>query len=203
MISCYSQKAVITFNMYDKDSFMRNLLALSSAIVVIITIISTPAMADEQIAQVMAQSTIDIQRAITIGNNSLKGDIISIAFDQNDSSMSGIYAMEIIASNLKYEITIDANSGKMVAAEQDKLNAADMTAYNTMKRANISLVQAITNATKIVNGQVAAAEFDLNQGKAVYQIEIINQNKRHKMTIDAMSGNVINNRIETDDSDDD
>lgn len=189
--------------MYDKDSFMRNLLALSSAIVVIITIISTPAMADEQIAQVMAQSTIDIQRAITIGNNSLKGDIISIAFDQNDSSMSGIYDIEIIASNLKYEITIDANSGKMVAAEQDKLNAADMTAYNTMKRANISLVQAITNATKIVNGQVAAAEFDLNQGKAVYQIEIINQNKRHKMTIDAMSGNVINNRIETDDSDDD
>lgn len=181
---------------------MRNLLAISTAIAVSIASINTPAMADEQTAQVgtaIAQSTIDIQRAITIGNESLKGDIMSISFDQNDSSMSGMYEMEIIASNLKYDITIDADSGEMIEAEQDKLDASDLTEYNTMKRAKISLTQAITNATKVVNGQVASAEFDISDGKPIYQVEVIKKDKLHDMTVDAMSGNVINNQIEAND----
>ena len=177
---------------------MKSLLACSAAVIFCIASMIAPAMADEQTAKVstaIAQSTIDIQRAITISNNSLKGDILSISFDKNDASTSSVYDIKIIASNLKYEITIDADSGEMLDAEQAKLNANDIKEYNTMKQANISLAQAITNAAKIVNGQVVSAEFDLNNGNAIYQIEIITKNKLHKIIVNAMSGKATNNQI--------
>lgn len=193
---------------------MKNLLALSTAIIMTFSLtgISTTAIAAEQMtslknqvsqAVASAQSKISLEQAIVIGNNSIKGDLVSIKFEQGDSLASGMYEIKTIASNIEYQIAIDADTGEMLSAKQMQLNAKDMVEYRAMKQTKIGLTQAIKNAKQIVNGQVVAAEFDVDYDKSVYKIKIATKKQLHKIVVDGMTGKIINNRVASDDNDDD
>ncbi len=193
---------------------MKNLLALSTAIIMTLGLagVGTTAIAAEQMtslknqvskAVASAQSKISLEQAIVIGNKSIKGDLVSVKFRQADSLASGTYEIKTIASDIEYQITIDADTGEMLSAEQDQLDTDDMAEYRAMKRAKTSLTQAIKNAKQIVNGQVVAAEFDVDYGKPVYKIKIATKKQLHKVVVDSMTGKIINNRIASDNNDDD
>ncbi len=185
---------------------MKKLLTLSTAIIMTLSLASvgSTAIAAEKMsslsnkiseAAASAQSKISLEQAIVIGNNLIKGDLVSVEFDQDDSLLRSTYDIKIIANNIEYEVAIDANTGKMLSAEQDKVDADDMAEYRAMKQAKTSLTQAINNAKQIVNGQVIAAEFDVDYGKSVYKIEIATAKQVHKVVVDSMTGKIINNRV--------
>lgn len=64
-----------------------------------------------------------------------------------------------------------------------------------MKQAKISLTQAMQIATQSVSGKIIEAEFDLDNGLAVYEINIAKGTQIHKLVIDSMTGKIISNRV--------
>lgn len=189
---------------------MKNLSTLSKTIVMAIAIAGTgtatmvasqASTSDGKMSEAVAamQSKISLQQAIAIGNQTVKGDLVSAEFDQNDYSAGGKYEIKTIAGNIEHEIKIDANTGKVLSTKQERLDAEDMAEYNTMKRAKVSLTQAMQTAAQSVKGNVIEAEFDVDNGKSMYEIKVAKGNQVHKVVIDSMTGQVISNRLYKDD----
>ncbi len=189
---------------------MKNLSTLSKSIIMAVAIagagtatvvVSQAATTNSQASESVTalQSKISLQQAIAIGNKTVKGDLVSIEFDQNDYSTGGEYEIKTIASNTEYDIKIDADTGKVLSAKQERLDADDTAEYNAMKRAKVSLNQAMQTATQSVTGKVIAAEFDIDNGKSIYEIKVAKGNQLHKVTIDSTTGKVISSRLDNDD----
>ncbi|MBP2281365.1 putative membrane protein YkoI [Psychrobacter sp. PL19] len=192
---------------------MKKLSTLSKSIIMALSIISIgsatiavgqAATSNSQISEAMAatQSKVSLEQAIVIANKTVKGDVISAEFDQNDHAAGGKYEVKIIANNTEYEVKIDANTGKVARNKQDKLDKEDIAEYNAMRQSKISLNQAIKKATQSVNGTVIEAEFDIDFGKPAYKIEVVKGNQVHKVVIDSMTGKIIRSQVEAVDSDD-
>ena len=145
------------------------------------------------------QSKVSLQQAIAIGNKTVKGDLVSVEFDQNDYSAGSVYKIKTIASNTEYDLNIDADTGKVLSAKQKQLDTEDMTEYNAMKRAKVSLNQAMQTAAQSLNGNAIAAEFDIENGKSIYEIKVVKGNQVHKVIIDSMTGKVMSSRLDSND----
>lgn len=159
---------------------------------------SQAATTNGQVSEALAatKSKISLQQAIAIGNKTVKGDLVSVEFDQNNYSAGGVYKIKTIASNTEYDLNIDADTGRVLSAKQKQLDREDMSEYNAMKRAKVSLTQAIQTAAQNINGKVIETEFDVDNGKAVYEIKVAKGNQIHKVIIDSMTGKVINSWLE-------
>ncbi len=191
---------------------MKNLSMFSKSIVMALGIVgissativaSQAATSNGQISEAVAatQSKISLEQAIAIGKKTVKGDLVSAEFDQNDYSAGGKYNVKFIAHNTEYKLKIDADTGKVLSAKQEQLDKEDMAEYKAMKQAKISLNQAMQKAAQNVNGKVIEAEFDIDNGKSVYEIKVAKGNQVHKVVIDSMTGKVISSRLDTSDDD--
>ncbi len=61
------------------------------------------------------------------------------------------------------------------------------------QKANISMEQAVTNAVKAVGGgQAVDTDFDMNFGKSYYEVDIIKNDVKYKVDIDANTGTTAN-----------
>lgn len=70
------------------------------------------------------------------------------------------------------------------------------------KQAKISEKESHNIALQEVKGQITDSELDMENGKLVYSIEIIDkQNNEHEIEVDAKTGDIL--KIEKDESDDD
>lgn len=192
---------------------MKNLSTLSKSIIMVLSIagVSTAAIAVGQStttrtevseAVAAAQSKISLEQAIFIAKKTIKGDVVSVDFDQNDHSAGGNYEVKTIANNTEYKVKIDANSGKVLSNKQEKLDKEDIAEYNAMKKSKTSLNQAIQKANQSVKGKVIEAGFDMDFGKPTYKIEIIKGTKVHKVVVDSMTGKIIRSQVEAADNDD-
>lgn len=158
---------------------------------------STKSQGSEAMAAV--QSKVSFEQALNIAQKTVKGDIVSAEFDQNDYSAGGKYEVKVIANNTEYEIDIDADSGKVLKTKQEKLDNKDIAEYKAMKQAKVNLNQAMQTAARSVDGTVFEAEFDNDDGQSVYEIKVAKGNQTHKVMIDAMTGKVISTRLDNDD----
>ena len=115
---------------------MKNLSTLSKSIVMVLSIagVSSAAIAVGQTATntqvseavAVAQSKISLEQAIVIAKKTIKGDVVSAGFDQNEHSAGGNYEVNIVTNSIEYEVKIDANSGKVLSNKQEKLDKEDM-----------------------------------------------------------------------------
>lgn len=158
---------------------------------------STKSQSSEAMAAV--QSKVSFEQALSIAQKTVKGDIVSAEFDQNDYSVGGKYEVKVIANNTEYEIDIDADSGKVLKTKQEKLDNKDIAEYKAMKQAKVNLNQAMQTAARSVGGTVFEAEFDNDDGQSVYEIKVAKGDQTHKVMIDAMTGKVISTRLDNDD----
>ena len=150
-------------------------------------------------AMAAVQSKVSFEQALNIAQKTVKGDIVSAGFDQNDYSAGGKYEVKIIANNTEYEVDIDADSGKVLKTKQEKLDNKDIAEHKAMKQAKVSLNQAMKTAARSVGGTVFEAEFDNDDGQSVYEIKVAKGDQTHKVMIDAMTGKVISTRLDNDD----
>lgn len=158
---------------------------------------STKSQSSEAMAAV--QSKVSFEQALNIAQKTVKGDIVSAGFDQNDYSAGGKYEVKIIANNTEYEVDIDADSGKVLKTKQERLDNKDRAEHKAMKQAKVSLNQAMKTAARSVGGTVFEAEFDNDYGQSVYEIKVAKGDQTHKIVIDAMTGKVISTRLDNDD----
>lgn len=158
-------------------------------------------------AVAIATSKISLEQAITIAQKTIKGDLISAEFDQNDYMTGGEFEVKFIDGDMEHEVKIDASSGKTLKTKQEKMDQDDIAEYNAMKQAKISLTQAMQKATQSINGKmngkmngkIIEAEFDFDNGIPAYKIEIAKGMEIHKLVIDSMNGQVISSQLDDDD----
>lgn len=190
---------------------MKKLSTLSKSVLVALSLlgIGTLAVASGQIpaisgvktsdAVAIAQSKISLEQAIAMAQKTVKGDLISAEFEQNDYVAGGEYEIELINHGVAHEVKIDASSGKVLKSKQEKMDQDDLAEYNAMKQAQLTLVQAMQKATQSINGKIIEAEFDFDNGVPAYEIEIAKGMDIHKLIIDSMNGQVISRQLDTDD----
>ncbi|MGP4973738.1 PepSY domain-containing protein [Psychrobacter alimentarius] len=190
-----------------KTSIMKKTSTLKKSLAVVLSVatISMVSVSASQAATSMSeiaaasQSKISLEQALTLANKAVKGDIISVDFDQEDRAENSHYDIKMIANNNEQEVRVNANTGKVTKDETERLDKEGLAEYNTMKQAKVSLSQAIKNANKTLKGTVLEAEFDMDFGKPVYKIEIGKGNQVHKVVVDSMTGKITSSQVDNDD----
>lgn len=190
-----------------KTSIMKKTSTLKKSLAVALSVatISMASVSASQAATSMSeiaaasQSKVSLEQALTLANKAVKGDIISVDFDQEDRAENSHYDIKMIANNNEQEVRVNANTGKVTKDETERLDKEDLAEYNTMKQAKVSLSQAIKNANKTLKGTVLEAEFDMDFGKPVYKIEIGKGNQVHKVVVDSMTGKITSSQVDNDD----
>ena len=73
----------------------------------------------------------------------------------------------------------------------------------TVSNAKVSINSAIELALQKVPGIAVAAEYENDDGESVWEVEVLAANKSvHDLTIDAVTGKVLSNKIDSDDHED-
>ena len=116
-------------------------------------VITTAASAASNVDEVRAAQAakISLKQAITIASKSASGILISADFDEDDSDAigkGGVYELEFSTDSVNYEIKVDANTGKIVKKETDRLDGDDINVYQVQKKAKIDIMKAINIAEK-------------------------------------------------------
>lgn len=190
-----------------RTSIMKKTSTLKKSLAVVLSVatISMASVSASQAATSMSeiaaasQSKISLEQALTLANKAVKGDIISVDFDQEDRAENSHYDIKMIANNNEQEVRVNTNTGKVTKDETERLDKEDLAEYNTMKQAKVSLSQAIKNANKTLKGTVLEAEFDMDFGKPVYKIEIGKGNQVYKVVVDSMTGKITSSQVDNDD----
>ena len=128
-------------------------------------VITTAASAASNVDEVRAAQAakISLKQAITIASKSASGILISADFDEDDSDAigkGGVYELEFSTDSVNYEIKVDANTGKIVKKETDRLDGDGINVYQVQKKAKIDIMKAINIAEKQTGGKILEIEFE-------------------------------------------
>lgn len=192
---------------------MKNLSTLTKSALITLTIAgvgataiaapttNTKALTGSSEAVSAMQSKISLTQAIAIAKQNAKGDLVSAEFDYDDDDATSEYEVELVANGTSYEVKIDANTGKVLKTKQESLDKKDMAEYSAMKQAKVSLTSAMQAASQSVNGKVIAAEFELEKGQSIYDIDVVKGNQKYEVSIDANTGKVLSSQVDMEDDD--
>lgn len=196
---------------------MKNLSTLTKSAIIALTIAgvgataiaapsaNTKAVTGSSEAVSAMQSKISLTQAIDIAKQNAKGDLISAEFDYDDDddngngAVTGEYEVEFVSNGTAYEVKIDANTGKVIETEKEKLDKEDMAEYRALMQAKVTLTSAMQKATQSVNGKVIGVEFELEKGQALYDIEVVKDNQIYDVSIDANTGKVLSSQVDMED----
>lgn len=142
-------------------------------------------------AVAIAQSKLTLAQAIAIAQKTVKGNVVSAEFDQEDHGATSEFEVKLVKGDTEYEIKIDASTGKVTKAEQERMDADDLADYKTMQQSKVNLNQAMQIATQKYPGKLLEAEFDMEKGQAVYKIKIAQGTQVQKVVMDANTGKII------------
>lgn len=167
-------------------------------------VITTAASAASNVDEVRAAQAakISLKQAITIASKSASGILISADFDEDDSDAigkGGVYELEFSTDSVNYEIKVDANTGKIVKKETDRLVGDDINVYQVQKKAKIDIMKAINIAEKQTGGKILEIEFendrDYANHTAYYKADLLKGNKIVSINVDANSGKTFANKF--------
>ncbi|MBD7947064.1 MULTISPECIES: PepSY domain-containing protein [Psychrobacter] len=167
-------------------------------------VITTAASAASNVDEVRAAQAakISLKQAITIASKSASGILISADFDEDDSDAigkGGVYELEFSTDSVNYEIKVDANTGKIVKKETDRLDGDDINVYQIQKKAKTDIMKAINIAEKQTGGKILEIEFendrDYANHTAYYKADLLKGNKIVSINVDANSGKTFANKF--------
>ncbi|MFV0395043.1 MAG: PepSY domain-containing protein, partial [Coprobacillaceae bacterium] len=134
--------------------------------------------------QKQAEKEITIEKAKEIALADEDGEIVKEKKDYDDGII--YYEIDIIRDNTKYEFEIDS-TGNIVSKEQDT--------YENNENTNIDYISQEEAKNIIINhaggGNIVKIELDYENGKAVYEMELIKDNIEYDAMIDANTGEII------------
>ena len=167
-------------------------------------VITTAASAASNVDEVRAAQAakISLKQAITIASKSASGILISADFDEDDSDAigkGGVYELEFSTDSVNYEVKVDANTGKIVKKETDRLDGDGINVYQVQKKAKIDIMKAINIAEKQTGGKILEIEFendrDYANHTAYYKADLLKGNKIVSINVDANSGKTFANKF--------
>ncbi len=137
---------------------------------------------------------ISLDEAQEIALKAIDGNVTKAKKERDDGI--DYYDFEIISDNQKYEIEVDANTGKIIKNEKDTdyvPSSNEASQNNNSQATTISIDEAQRIAMEKVgnNGYLVKCELDIDDGIQKYEIEIKNGNIEYEIDIDAISGEII------------
>ncbi|WP_026676294.1 PepSY domain-containing protein [Fictibacillus gelatini] len=121
----------------------------------------------------------------------LKGKVTKQELDHDDGKV--VYDMDVIAHNNRYDVDLDANTGKMINVEKDEEhNGDDHEDHLQNVNPKISVDQAVSIASAHAKGTPVDLELDEEHGKMIYEIDLQEKTTAHEVKIDAATGKVLN-----------
>ena len=125
-------------------------------------------------------SALTLEEAQEIALKEVEGKILKAKEDKDDGVT--YYDFTIITDTEKYEIEVDANSGKVLKREKDD----DYTAVSLEEAQKIAF-------DRVGGGYLIKTELDYDDDDGIkkYEIEIKNGNKEYELEINADTGEII------------
>ncbi|MDD2446378.1 MAG: PepSY domain-containing protein [Tissierellia bacterium] len=120
-------------------------------------------------------------KAKEIALNLVNGKIVKFKFDNDDDDPE--YEIKIITNGHKYEIKIDAYTGKVIEFEKDDDSDIEKKVIGEAKAKEIAL--------GLVNGEIVKFKFDDDDDDPEYEIKIIADGHKYEIEIDAYTGKVL------------
>lgn len=161
------------------------------------TLIEQAAVQTPEQAGVAQPEFISINDAIAAALKNTSGDVSSVDFDTHDNGTRADYEVDIIANDLKHEVKVDAATANIINVTQKSLDAEDQEEHQALQQAKVSLEQALKVATDSMPGSVATeVSFDVEQGVSVYEVNLIADNQKHEVKVDANTGSILSTKLD-------
>lgn len=130
----------------------------------------------------------DVNAAIETAQKEVKGDLESISFDYDDKEKKWAYDVNLRDDKESSEVTVDANSNKVLKKESEKENDKETTKIYK----DVTPVEDIIEvAKKEYKGDVKEWSLDEDDGVLKYDVELVKDGKSKVFEIDAKTKEII------------
>lgn len=157
-----------------------------------------------KVDQPAREGIISVAEAKRIALQQVNGQVIKVELDDLYDDDNPEYEIEIMANGVKYEIEIDARTGRVKEVDRDddddRRKSGNVTApaqkVNTVPSGRITAEEAKAIALKRTGGGIIT-EFERDDGE--FEIEIKFNGKEYEIEIDARTGQILDFEVEDDD----
>jgi len=162
------------------------------------TTVKETAVQSEEVVQTKdataAESLLSMEKAQEIALSEQDGHIDSIELESDEGYV--YYEVETENGDTEYDIYIEASTGEVLKVDRDDHDDDDYEVSGALEN-SISAEKAMQIAVEKVGGKVIEMELDEDDNRYEYEIEIKTNDGEVEMTIDAVTGKIL--EIEKDD----
>lgn len=162
------------------------------------TTVKETAVQSEEVVQTKdataAESFLSMEKAQEIALSEQDGHIDSIELESDEGYV--YYEVEIENGDREYDIYIEASTGEVLKVDRDDHDDDDYEVSRALENI-ISAEKAMQIAVEKVGGKVIEMELDEDDNRYEYEIELKTNDGEVEMTIDAVTGKIL--EIEKDD----
>ena len=140
--------------------------------------------ADAREIAALTPAPVTLRQAIGTAETESRGRALEAEAEREDGRL--VYEVTTLVDGKLHELTIDAQSGAVLereveAAEDDELPAGKI----------VDIATAMAAAEAAGNGQAIEAEFETEDGRALYEVEVMSGQSITTILVDAKSGQVL------------
>lgn len=133
---------------------------------------------------VVMTAPVSLAQAIATAEAESQGRTLEAGAEDEDGRV--LYEVTTLAGGKIHEFMIDPQSGAVLDREVEEAEEDDLVAGNV-----VEIVNAMAAAEAASNGKAIEAELEMEDGQAVYEVEVASNGVLTTVLVDAMSGQVI------------
>lgn len=127
---------------------------------------------------------VSLAQAIATAEAESQGRTLEAGAEDEDGRI--LYEVETLAGGKIHEFMIDPQSGAVIDKEVEAVEEGELVAGNV-----VEILTAMAAAEAASNGKAVEAELEMEDGQAVYEVEVASSDVLTTVLVDAMSGQVI------------
>jgi uncharacterized membrane protein YkoI len=141
---------------------------------------------DDEAREIDAVMTapVSLAQAIATAEKESQGRTLEAGAEEEDGRV--LYEVTTLADGKIYEFMIDPQSGAVLDREVEEAEQDDLVTGNV-----VEILNAMAAAETASNGTAIEAELEMEDGQAVYEVEVASGDVLTTVLVDAMSGQVI------------
>ena len=143
---------------------------------------------------VVMTAPVSLAQAIATAETESQGRTLEAGAEDEDGRV--LYEVTTLADGKIHEFLIDPQSGAVLDREVEEAEEDDLVAGNV-----VEIINAMAAAEAASNGKAIEAELEMEDGQAVYEVEVASGDVLTTVLVDATSGQVI--ALDDDDHDED
>ncbi|MBP2079831.1 PepSY domain-containing protein [Oceanobacillus polygoni] len=150
-----------------------------------------------------ANPTLSSEEISDLIQNQYPGTVSELEVDKKGDK--AVYEVEIQSDGVEYELKLDGDTGEVLNEKHKETNASKKNESEGTAEQDKSLENLIGDqqareiALKEFDGTIKEFELDEDDGRFVYELEIINGDKEAEFEIDALTGEILEMEIDTED----